>query len=158
MKVVANTTPLISLASIGRLDLLRQLFGTIAIPYAVYREIKAKPSFGFNEVEQDWIEILPVNEKPFPSLLFQKLDLGEAETLLLAKEINADRVLVDEQMGYQVAKSIGLIPVRTLSLLLVAKQKGYIPNIKPLLQDMVLKGRWYSQSVCHEILEKAGES
>jgi len=98
------------------------------------------------------------NEKPFPSLLFQKLDLGEAETLLLAKEINADRVLVDEQMGYQVAKSIGLIPVRTLSLLLVAKQKGFIPNIKPLLQDMVLKERWYSQSVCHEILEKAGES
>jgi predicted nucleic acid-binding protein len=157
MNVVANTTPLISLASIGQLDLLRQLFGTIAIPSAVYLEIKAKPSFGFEEVEQDWIKVLPVTEKADLPMLLQKLDLGEAETLLLARELGADRVLVDEMMGFQVAKSMGLVPVRTLSMLLAAKQNGFIPEIKPLLEEMVIQGRWYSNEVCQTILEKAGE-
>lgn len=47
MKVVANTTPIISLASIGRLDLLERLFGSVLIAEAVYREIKAKPGYGY---------------------------------------------------------------------------------------------------------------
>jgi predicted nucleic acid-binding protein len=47
MKVVVNTTPIISLASIGRPDLLERLFGRVLITEAVYREIKAKPGYGY---------------------------------------------------------------------------------------------------------------
>ena len=50
MKVVVNTTPIISLAAIGRLDLLEQLFGKITIAEAVYQEIKAKQSYGTDEM------------------------------------------------------------------------------------------------------------
>ena len=51
MKVVANTTPIIYLASIGRLDLLERLFGRVLIAEAVYRELKAKPSYGYAQVD-----------------------------------------------------------------------------------------------------------
>lgn len=57
MKVVANTTPIISLASIGRLDLLERLFGRVLIAEAVYRELKAKPSYGYAQVDCPFIEV-----------------------------------------------------------------------------------------------------
>jgi hypothetical protein len=60
VKVVANTTPIISLASIGRLDLLEHLFGRVLIAEAVYRELKAKPSYGYAQVDCPFIEVRPI--------------------------------------------------------------------------------------------------
>jgi hypothetical protein len=57
----------------------------------------------------------------YQDLLLNQLDLGEAETILLAKEINADFVIIDENLGYKIAKNAGLNVVRTLSILLKAK-------------------------------------
>ena len=55
MTVVSNTTPIIALSSIGKLDLLHELFGEIIVPEAVYFEIKAKKSFGYSEIESPFI-------------------------------------------------------------------------------------------------------
>ncbi len=57
MKVVANTTPLISLASIGKLELLKDIFGEIIVADAVYNEIKAKQDYGYNEIDTDFIKV-----------------------------------------------------------------------------------------------------
>lgn len=114
MKVVANTTPLISLASINRLDILEKLFGKIIIAEAVYYEIKAK-------------------------------------------EIKANFVIIDENLGYKIANSSGLTAIRTLSLLLKAKEKNHISRVKPLLDEMIEKGRWYSNSVYRAFLIQARE-
>jgi len=89
--------------------------------------------------------------------LLNQLDLGETETIILAKEIDADFVIIDENIAYKIAKSSELNVVRTLSILLRAKEKGLIPALKPLLDEMIIKGRWYSQRVYKTILEKAGE-
>jgi uncharacterized protein len=43
MMVVSNTSPMISLAAIGQLDLLRSLYGTVIIPQAVYDELTSLP-------------------------------------------------------------------------------------------------------------------
>jgi uncharacterized protein len=53
---------------------------------------------------------------------------------------------------------VGLTVVRTLSLLLRAKDKGYIEQVAPLLDEMIAKGRWYSETVRRAVLERAGES
>ena len=158
MIIVANTTPIISLASIGRLDLLEKLFGKIIIAQAVYDEIKAKRHYAYYEIDKaDFIEIRQIQGYLYKDFLLKELDLGEAETIILAKELNADFVIIDENLGYKIASSSGLSVVRTLAILLKAKEKGFITELKPLLDDMILKGRWYSTNVYRAFLTKAGE-
>jgi len=157
MKVIANTTPLISLASIGKLELLKDIFGEIIIAEAVYNEIKAKQGYGYSEIDTNYIKVQSIKGIVYRDFLLNQLDLGETETIILAKEIDADFVIIDENIAYKIAKSSELNVVRTLSILLRAKEKGLIPALKPLLDEMIIKGRWYSQRVYKIILEQAGE-
>ena len=157
MKVVANTTPIISLSAIGQLHILEKLFGRIIIAEAVYQEIKAKPSYGYDQIESAFIEVRSIQGGLYKDFLLSQLDSAEAETILLAKEINADFVIIDENLGYRFANNAGLTAIRTLSLLLRAKEKGHITQLKPLMDEMIAKGRWYSESVYKAILAKAGE-
>ena len=158
MIVVANATPIISLAAIGRLDLFERLFGKIIIADAVYQEIKAKRGFGYDEVDARFIEVQSIRGRLYKQLLLNQLDSGEAETIILAKEIGASFVIIDEALGYRIANSSGLTAIRTLSLLLRAKDKGYIQQVRPLLDEMIEKGRWYSAAVRRAFLDQAGES
>ena len=158
MKVVANTTPLISLASIGKLEILKDIFGEIIIADAVYNEIKAKQGYGYSEIDTDYIKVQSINGIAYRDFLLSQLDLGETETIILAKEIDANFVIIDENIAYKIASSSELNVVRTLSILLRAKEKGLIPALRPLLDEMILKGRWYSPRVYKTILEQAGES
>ena len=157
MKVVSNTTPIISLASIDRLDILEKLFGEVIIAEAVYSEIKAKQGYGYEQVDSHFIKVQRIQGQLYKNFLLTQLDLGEAETIILAKELTADFVIIDENLGYRFANNSGLTAIRTLSLLLKAKEKGFITQIKPLLDDMIDKGRWYSNTVYRSFLAKAGE-
>ena len=157
MKVVVNTTPLISLASIGKLELLKDIFGEIIIADAVYNEIKVKQGYGYNEIDTDFIKVQSIKGIAYRDFLLNQLDLGETETIILAKELDADFVIIDENIAYKIAKSSELNVVRTLSILLRAKEKGLIPALKPLLDEMIIKGRWYSQRVYKAVLDQAEE-
>ncbi len=157
MIVVSNTTPIISLASIQRIDILRRVFGEIIVPQAVYNEIKAKESYGHKDIDLEFIQVRKVKGELYKDLLLNQLDLGEAETILLAKELNADLVIIDENLAYKIARNSALHVTRTLSILLKAKHVGIIDNIKPLLDEMISKGRWYSQNVYNNFLKKIGE-
>ncbi len=157
MICVVNTTPIISLAAIGQLELLEKIFGKIIIAQAVHDEIKAKQNYGFHEVDSDFIEVRQNQGQLYKDFLLTELDLGEAETIILAKEMNADFVIIDEALGYKIANNVGLTTIRTLSILLRAKEKGHITTIKPLLDEMIAKGRWYSNQVYQTFLTQAGE-
>ncbi|ACF13805.1 nucleic acid-binding protein contains PIN domain-like protein [Chloroherpeton thalassium ATCC 35110] len=157
MIIVSNTTPIISLSSIGKIDILKDLFNEIIISEAVYDEIKEKKSYGYDEVELDFIKVQSIKGEIYRDLLLNQLDLGEAETIILAKEINADYVLIDENIGYKIARNSGLDVIRTLSILLKAKEKGIISEIKPLLDEMIAKGRWYSKNVYVKFLSRINE-
>jgi len=156
-KVVSNTTPIISLSSIGKLEILNELFEEVIIPEAVYNELKTKKRYGYNEVEADYIKVKSIKGKKYRDLLLSQMDLGEAETIVLATELNADIVLIDDNIGYKIAKNSGFFVIRTLSVLLKAKDQGIINGIKPLLDEMISKGRWYSKKVYNHVLKKSGE-
>ena len=118
MKVVSNTTPIISLSAIEQLSLLPKLFGKIYVPKAVYEEIKAKDAFGYQEINSDDFQVMEITGQIYLNFLLDDLDLGEAEAILLAAEINADVLLIDERLGYQMAKSskfrirhLGITPI-----------------------------------------------
>lgn len=157
MIIVSNTTPIISLASIGKLSVIEDLFKEIIIPEAVYSEIKAKESFGFKEVDSKFIKVNRILGIKYRDLLLNQLDVGESETIILATEIKADVVIIDDNLAYKIAKNAGLNVIRTLSILLAAKNKGIISEIKPLLDEMISKGRWYSNRVYENFLTKIGE-
>jgi uncharacterized protein len=111
--VVSDTSPINNLAAINQLQLLQQLYGTILIPEAVYREL-TDPSFpvaGAAEVQTfDWIQILSVTDRTVVEALGNELDVGEAEAiaLALALETKAELVLIDERRGRLVAGRLNL--------------------------------------------------
>ena len=75
----------------------------------------------------------------------------------MTKQMNANGVIIDENAGYQIAKHFGLPVVRTLSMLKVAKDKKIISKLRPIVEQMVTRGRWYSKNVIDKILCDAGE-
>jgi len=157
MIVVSNTTPIISLSSIGKINLLKKIFYKIYVPTAVFNEIKAKKSYGYDDIDKDFFKIYNIKDNIKKFLLLNELDDGEAETIVLALEIKADFVLIDERIGYNLAKSLGLNPIGTLAILIEAKRRGFIEKLEPLLQEMVNRGRWYSEFVVEKVLKKVGE-
>jgi len=157
MIVVSNATPIITLASINRVDILKHFFESVYIPEAVYNEIKVKKAYGYEEIEDNFFHIKSINDDFAQNILLNDLDLGEAQTIVLAKELNADIVLIDETIGYNIARSQQLNVKRTLSFLIASKEKGYIDEVKPLLDEMIAKGRWISGRVYKDVLEFCGE-
>jgi len=158
MIVVSNATPIITLSSIGKIDILKHFFDKVYIPKAVYDEIKSKRAYGYKEIEDDFFEVMTIEDSFAQDILLNDLDLGEAQTIVLAKELNADIVLIDETIGYNIARSQKLNVKRTLSFLIVAKERGLITEVKPLLDEMIENGRWISHRVYGDVLRVCGES
>lgn len=150
--------PLISLLKINRLTLLQDLYTEIYIPKEVYTELKkGKVKEYFKDLSEiDWIKIREINDKNSLSY-FLDLDKGEAETIILANEINADLVIIDETLGRFHAKNLDLKVTGTLGILLKAKNTGHIKKIKPLLNELKNKGIWLSEKLINEVLILADE-
>lgn len=152
-KVVSNTTPIISLLKIDKLDLLRKIYGAIIIPREVFLEIeKGKSKVYYNDLSlKKWIHIQEIQDTNALHY-FIELDAGEAETIVLAKEIEADLVIIDEILGRRFTKHAGLKVTGTLGVLIKAKESGYIPEISPLLSELQTKGIWISDKLKRKIL------
>lgn len=156
-KVVSNATPIISLASVDKLSLLKDIFGKVYVPRAVVNEIRTGKYPGHKELDSDFFEIAEVNNKINLSFLLNDLDLGEAESIVVAKEIEADLLLIDERLGYKMAQLQELPVIGTLTVLLMGKKRGLIQAVKPVLDEMIEKGRWYSEKVYNHFLKSIGE-
>lgn len=161
MIVVSNTTPLIGLASVQQFELLAKLFGEIHIPQAVYDEAYlAGPVAGSVKYEvpaAEWIKIVAVKDRLTVEVLLDELDFGEAETIVLARELNADWVLMDERKGRRKLDQLGVKKIGTLGFLLKAKQLGLLPAIRPAVETLHQQGFSLSQSVIDAVLQQASE-
>ena len=162
MIIVSNTSPINNLAGINQLDLIRQLYSSVIIPNAVYQELTSSdfPVAGAIEVQTlDWISRRQVNNRSLVDRLKKELDLGEAEAIALALELNADRLLIDERRGRVVAARLNLEYTGVLGILVEAKSQGIISSVKPLLDALINRaGFWVSESIYNDILQLAGES
>ena len=129
--IVSNTTPIINFSSIERLDILKQLFGKISIPKAVYRELMQKRDRFPNIRQIDAYNIFKVtliNDIRLYNSFLDELDMGEAEAITLAVEKKAKLVLLDELAGRNVAQFLKLGYVGTIGILVQAKKNGIISN------------------------------
>ncbi len=123
MKVVSNSSPLILLSAIGMLDLLKNEFGELLIPEAVYNEVTSRELKGSDEVKHaGWIKVLSIKNNQ--ALFFlPSLDRGEEEAIVLAIEHDADLVLLDDLAGRRAAMMQGLNVMGTLGFLKVMQHK-----------------------------------
>lgn len=161
MIVVSNTTPLIGLATIRRFDFLRQLFGEIYIPRAVYDEavvVGREVGGAKREVSTaTWIHTVEVEDQLAVAVLLDELDLGEAETIIMAHELNADWVLMDEKKGRRKLAQLGVPKIGTVGILLKAKRVGLLSVVHPELEKLRQRGFSISQAVIDAALKQAGE-
>jgi predicted nucleic acid-binding protein len=153
--VVTNTTPLITLAGVGLLDLLPNLYGQIWAPRIVLEEYQAKaPPTELDLTQASWLTVVDdVNIDPTLPLL----DVGEAAVLSLAQTIGARLILLDERKARRIAARIGLPVAGTLAVLLRAKQQGRIAAILPYITHMQNQGRRFHPNLIARLLEDAGE-
>ncbi len=157
-KVVCNTTPILSLLKIGQLHLLKDMYGEIIIPRAVFDEIEVGKNWKYyiDLNKEGWIKIQNVRDAVVLDLLLD-LDRGEAEVIILANEINADLVILDETLGRRYAKQSNLNLTGTIGILLKAKQQGLIASVSHSLDELVKKGVWLSPKITQQVKELAGE-
>lgn len=162
MIVVSNSTPLIALAAIDQLELLPHLFGQIYIPQAVYAEVVAgrRQTDAAREavLSATWIKTETVRDRVAVQVLLDELDLGEAEAIVLASELSADWVLMDERKGRRKLAQLNLDKIGTLGILLKAKQQGLVTRIRPEIEKLQNSRFQISRYVIVEVLKQAGET
>src|SRR5438552_982147 len=126
MIVISDSSCLINLAKIRRLKILRQLFREISIPDAVFREInnnKNKTNFE-RFIDAGWIKIVKAKDISLKAELEKDLDEGEAEAIIIAIELKADLIIIDEAKGRAIASQFNLKYTGLPSVLLIAKEKN----------------------------------
>lgn len=132
MIVVSDSSPLIALSSVDRLDLLHLLFDTVIIPVSVRDEVMGSASKiagslpPFIHVESVAAEL---------SVRFLKLNLhsGESEAIALALERGIQGIILDDKQAREIAAELGLKVIGTLGVLILAKRKGYLSEVRPLI-------------------------
>lgn len=161
MIVVANAGPLIALGRIDRLDLLGGLFEEVRIPGAVADEVIGTEAPGragaATAARAPWLRRGQVCDVVAVSLLRERLGAGESEAVVLALELGADLLLIDEARGRRVAEGRGLQVLGTLGLLLVARQHALLPAVGPLIDELETAGFRMTPQLRREILAAAGE-
>jgi predicted nucleic acid-binding protein len=164
MLAVSNTSPISNLASIGRLNLLQLQFGVIYIPDAVAIELSAHPDPVAHAAIQDaihsgWLQTRSATNSALLTVLLSQLHAGESEAIALAVECSADRVLIDEKEGRNLAALSGLSVTGALGILLRAKVTGHIPAIQPEIEALRDRARFFLRpALVAKILAEAGEA
>lgn len=158
--IICNAGPLIALAMIDRLALLRDLYTRILVPEAVFREVveQGVGRVGARQIATaDWLEQTPDLVAPDPFLTME-LGAGEAAVLTLAAQLNASEVLIDERKARRIAEvAYGLKPKGTAGILVAAKRRGLLEEIRPALLEMAQKGYYLSARLIDRACREVGE-
>jgi len=148
-KAVVNSTPLIALAKADKLALLRDLYDLVIIPEAVYREVTGKDDIAAQRIQaaREWISIRKVDPSLDRRMYRAKLHDGEVEVMLLAQEIDANVVVIDDGAARKTAEYLGLPLTGTLGILIAAKRRGILDAVMPVVQQMEQNGFFFSMGL-----------
>jgi predicted nucleic acid-binding protein len=159
VKVVADSSFLIALATIDALPLLSRIFSELFIPEAVYDEVVTQGAGlpGAEEVASAaWIKQTRVEDADkVRAYRAERLGEGEAEALALAEELNAGLVLVDDEQAWETAQRKGIACLRSVELLLEAHRRQLLDAeaVRVKLVDLGKK-RWLNEEVLEVALRQ----
>lgn len=157
MILVADCSALIALSACGQLNLLEKLFETVVVPEAVYHEatvVDKKEARQLKAFLQGKVHKVDISQYVF---LDAFADLGETEAMLLYKQLSANKLLIDDKRGRKVAKINNISIIGSLGVLLVAKERGFITEIAPLLKLIEQSDVHISEALIETVLHLAGE-
>ncbi len=163
MPIVSNTSPVLNLAIVGQLPLLRQQFGEIWIPPTVLDELRVEEDMPGSQsareaMEEGWLRVEEVRSRPLVQALHRDLDKGEAEAIALALQVGAEWTLLDEREGRRTAKSLGLKVTGILGILLRAWREGELPSLRRAMEDLREKAGFHiGAELFAELLRESGE-
>jgi len=146
IKVLCNSSPIIGLAKIDRLDIIEKLYQEIIVPKAVFDELITKGRYKdktaeINElIHQNIVKVHKVNNRELIRALRKDLDYGESEVIALALELQADLVVVDEKDARDLAEFYNLKKIGLLGILIRAKERGLILSVKEYMDRLIDAG------------------
>lgn len=153
--VVADTSPIFYLLSIGQIDLLPRLFGRAFVPDAVYKELchPAAPP-----VVRDWVAGIPAwaevtQVEANDDATLQPLGAGERAAITLALSLHADLILIDERKGTAVALGKGFEVTGTLGVLRLAARRGLV-DLADCFAQLKRTNFRYRQEIMDELLDQ----
>ena len=149
--VVCNSSPVIALAQIKALDLLRMLFTGVVIPPTVRGEIQSVAL-------PEWVQVQPLTQELDARVATASLDAGEREALGLAIERRADLLVLDDLPARLLAEKLGIPVIGTVGVLLLAKQRGLLPVIRPALDALRGVNFFLAEHLYLRLLILAGEA
>lgn len=161
--VIADAGPLIALARIEKLELLKKLYGSVIIPGKVHSELEIgsnRPGAERLElaISEGWLITVKIDHTPLATIS-DSVDEGEAEaiTLAIARNTEHPQLLIDDRKGRLVAKHHNIKIIGTAGILLTAHQLGFLQQIKPILDQLLKTGYRMSVPLCKKVLKLAGE-
>lgn len=162
MKVVCDTNVIIDFSKIGHLDLLKDVFDEVLIPDEVKEELLSGEADGIEDTDikkalDGWISIKTVKDRFALENLKIHIDKGESASIVLYKETNADLLAINDLKARGIAHALEIKIIGTLGILLLAKGKGLIQEIKPVIDELRKIGAYVSKNLYNRILKDAGE-
>jgi uncharacterized protein len=148
LSTVTDSTCLIGLGRIQRLDILPQVFSPVIISPAVQAEVGISTS---------WITVQAPQSIMTVAALETQLDDGEAEAIALALELDDVFIILDDLSARRVSKQLNLKVIGTVGMLLRAKEQKVISEIKPLLTALNAADFRISEAIIQNALRLAGE-
>ena len=162
MRIVSNTGPIIGLAKIDRLSILKDIASEIIIPPMVHRELLGKTGIESERIDNalnDFINVIKL--KPLDSATedaLSDLDEGERQAIGLASAFSKDIILLlDDRAGRSAAEKLNIPTTGLIGILLLAKEKGILKNIGLLIDELRSQGYWISDEVANLAKDLAGE-
>ena len=157
--VVSDTSPIRALDFLDRLPILETLFGRVLIPPAVRDELTTPlPRFDAVDLSRyDFVEVRAPQDENRVQEFLQDLDRGESEALVLVLETGAKLLLIDELRGRRTAAQHGIAVLGALGVLVRAKARGLMPEIRPLIEKLDELEFFMSEQLKNDALRMAGE-
>ena len=152
MKIVADTGPIIGLAKIGRISLLKELATEVLIPPIVHKELDGKIGSESDQIDQalgDFVQVVELGSLEL-NIDDPLINLGEGEkqSIFLASTLKREvLLLIDDRAGRQAADNLNIPKIGLVGILLLAKKRGLIDNIGSLLEELQAAGYWFSDQV-----------
>ncbi len=151
-----DSGPIFSLAAINQLHLLNHFFDEIKIPKAVWEEVTLKnQASDLEKIKVFFANKVHQIEKPNRLLL--TMDYGESEAVTLYQEMKANYLLIDDRKARKMADRFGVNCIGTLGLLISAKSKGLIFELRPLFMMLLQRKRYFSIQLLNQILNEEKE-
>lgn len=158
MIVISDTSVITNLIQLNELSLLPHLFEKIIIPTRVYEELGKLPSQIDHIEKLEWIEVREISDADLFRRLLESLDEGESASIVLALELKADLLLIDEKKGRKIATDLGISITGLLGVLVEAKELGFIESVKPILDKLIYEiGFRVNPKLYQEILKRTNE-